>query len=248
MQPWFSIFWDTQTETTTSATGTTTQTPGAAPVTNLNSTSQRTIIECDVLLSQNLSLSKNVTQYAVEEGKPVTDSIRKQPKRLEIQVFHSSAPVISVFSSEFIESVVDNGVDGLFGASNRLQEFYNLMKQLWERDDVVTVATRFETFENMAVSDIQQGRTPEDGDALIFSVTFQEVNKAVSSTTEVPKGMGVNKDGKSSAKDGATKARAGVTKNAGANTGATAAAADTGSQPTLLKVALDKMKSIGINF
>ncbi|UJH95989.1 hypothetical protein [Pantoea phage Nafs113] len=184
-------------------------------------------LEIDALLSEVPSFKKNVTQYEVEEGKPVTDSVRKMPITLSLECFVSNSPIRSLLDT------AASFADGLLGGAQRNQEIYNLLLQLYEYDDEITVYTRYKTFEHMVITDITPARKPEDGDALIFTMELQEIRKAISSTTEVPKGMGVKPDtGKSSATDKATAQRAGVTKNAGQNTGVAGAAGS--DSPTLL--------------
>lgn len=188
-------------------------------------------LEIDALLSEVPTFSKNVTQYEVEEGKPVSDSVRKQPITLSLECYVSNSPILSLLDT------ASSLADGLLGGGQRNQEIFNLLMQLYEYDDEITVYTRYKTYERMVITSITPGRKPEDGDALIFTMELQEVRKAVSSTTEVPKGMGIKpNDGKSAATDKATANRAGVTKNAGQNTGAAAAAAGAteGNTPTLL--------------
>ncbi|MBK0092807.1 phage baseplate protein [Erwinia sp. S59] len=226
-QQWFYISWwdDVIKSVNIGSTGSTPGQGQAITEDVIAESIQRTI-ECDVLLSQSNTWSKNVTQYAIETGKPVSDSVRKQPKTLTVEVFHSAAPVIGALELLQAEgrALQENGlVDSLMRSSSRLQELYAQMMQLYERDDYVTVATRFEVFENMVVSSVELNRTPEDGDSLAFTIQFQEVTKATSSTTEVPKGMGIKPNGpnagKPSSTDAATQRRAGVAKNGGANTG-----------------------------
>lgn len=195
-------------------------------------------LEVDAVLNEAPTWSKDVTQYEVEDGKPVSDGVRKRPITLTLECMVSNSP---------IRSLIDTAValaDGLLGGGQRNQEIYNLLWDLYQYDDEITVYTRYKTYTNMVITSISPARRPEDGDALIFTMELQEVRKASSATTEVPAGMGVKPDtGKSSATDKATAQRAGVTKNAGANTGAVAAADDE-KAPTLLRSALEAARKM----
>jgi hypothetical protein len=199
-------------------------------------------LEIDALLSEVPTFSKNVTQYEVEQGKPVSDGVRKQPITLSLECYVSNSPIRSLLDTASALA------DGLLGGGQRNQEIFNQLMQLYAYDDEITVYTRYKTYENMVITNIVPGRKPEDGDALIWTMELQEIRKAISSTTEVPRGMGVKPSGadagKSSATDKETASRAGVTKNAGQNTGAAGSAADAASDktPTLLRQALDAAK------
>lgn len=198
-------------------------------------------LEIDALLSEVPTYSKNVTQFAVEDGKPVSDGIKKQPITLSLECFVSNSP---------IRSLIDTAAsiaDGLLGGGQRNQEIYNQLLALYEYDDVVTVYTRYKTFENMAISQISPARKPEDGDALIFTMELQEVRKAVSATAEVPAGMGIKPTGKPAAASDTAK-RAGVTKNAGQNTGISSPLDNVQTQqtPTALFQVIEKIKGFQI--
>lgn len=219
-QKWFGISWYQEANQNASGAKNTTPTtskPVAGQTASASQYGTLHSVECDCLLSFTFGRSKNITRFEVEEGKPLTDNIRKQPLTITAEIYRSSTPVLSFL--ELVGDVAEKGIaDGLFGASHRLQEFYSALKDLYEWDDVVSLYTRFETFENMCVSEINLNQNPDDGDCLLFSVSFQEVRKATASTAAVPAGIGVKKDGKPAA-SGDTAKRAGVTKNAGANTG-----------------------------
>lgn len=168
--------------------------------------------EVDALLSETHTMIREVTDNEVENGSPVSDHVIQRPITLEVQCFVSDAPIKGLIDN------VQSGVRNFLGGSRYTSDCFSALIDLFERKEALTVYTEYRVYRNMMVESITIPRTPEDGEALIFTIGFKQVRMVETATTKLPKGVGVNKQGKSNA-SGDAKNRATPSKDIGKNTG-----------------------------
>ncbi|EPZ2455322.1 phage baseplate protein [Citrobacter youngae] len=153
--------------------------------------------------------SNNITAYPVEGGVDVTDNIKAQQRELTLTGFISNTPIHGLLDE------VANFADKFLNGRKRTADAYNQLKALSELKIPVTVTTRYEVYENMALADVAIVRKSDEGDALVVDMQFQQIEIVKAQTGKVPPGIGAP----GSQSDNATKTRAGSKVDAGKSIG-----------------------------
>lgn len=148
----------------------------------------------DVTLSETHKFSSEVTDYPVENGGSFSDNIRPKPMQLTIEGVITNTPLQSnaatqaqipggVLSQPAPEAAELVGIIGSFITENvgpiikhlRSDQAYQYLRNIWLARNGVTVRTSLGVFENMALVDLDIPRTPETGDAIRFTASFQQI-------------------------------------------------------------------------
>ncbi len=195
--------------------------------------SQMASFEVDALLSETHTMSREVTDNEVENGSPVSDHVILRPITLEVQCFVSDAPIKGIIEN------VQNGARNFLGGSKYTSDCFSALIDLYERKEPLAVYTQYRVYNNMMVQSITIPRTPEDGEALIFTINFKQIRMVETATTKLPPGVGVNKKGTSNA-SGDAKNRATPNKDVGKNTGKQV---DPNEGASILKTSADSVGS-----
>lgn len=111
----------------------------------------------DLQLSESHSFDSVVTNHPVENGSPISDHIEKKLRS------GSSSFLISNYSLTQGEL-----------ETNRVQDIYDLFKQLWSAKELVTLVTDLEVYENVAITKVSIARQAGVGEAGTFAVSFTE--------------------------------------------------------------------------
>lgn len=165
-------------------------------------------LEFDCLDAETHDWKRDVTTNPVENASPIADHIIDQPDGLTITGMISNAPVMS-YVAQFEEMV--SGIH-----DDRISRGFDLLDNLRKSRELVTIYTRYRTYPDMLIQSISIPRTPDNGDAIMFTLQAIKVRIVTSQTTSLPKGLGVKKTtGKSNSKDANTRKRAGENKDNG---------------------------------
>jgi hypothetical protein len=116
-------------------------------------------IVLDLLLSEGHNFSSEITQFNIEDGSEITDHIRKM-----------------LFQGTLTAKVTNFSLFQFGITSNRAQEAYDKLKEIWERGELVDIVTVYDVFENVGISNISTARDFSTGEAIEFNISFQEVN------------------------------------------------------------------------
>jgi len=111
----------------------------------------------DLQLSESHSLDNEVASHPVEEGSPISDHIENKLRS------GSTSFLISNYSLKIGELV-----------TNRVQDVYDLFKQLWKAKELVTLVTDLEVYEDSAITKVGISRGEGTGEAGTFEVSFTE--------------------------------------------------------------------------
>jgi len=111
----------------------------------------------DLQVSESHSFDSIVTNHPVENGSPISDHIEKQLRSGSSSFFISN---YSLTQGEL--------------STNRVQDIYDLFKQLWSAKELVTLVTDLEVYENVAITKVSIARQPGVGEAGTFAVSFTE--------------------------------------------------------------------------
>lgn len=166
----------------------------------------------DTVDDETHTWDNDVSQYPVEGREDISDNIRSKPDELKVRCFVSNTPVHGL-----LEEIV-HFADRFLNGRKRTQEAFNQLLALRQLRIPVTVATRYRVYEDVGITNVQIVRSPENGESLVFDVTFRAINIVKQQTGNVPPGLGA--PGKKS--DNSTKKRAEAKVDAGKSTGTNA--------------------------
>lgn len=163
----------------------------------------------DTVDEETHTWDNEISNYPVEGQEDISDNIKQKPDGLTVRCFVSNTPVHGLIDE------VQNFADRFLNGRKRTADAFNQLLALRQLRIPVTVSTRYRVYENMGIRSVEIRRAPEDGESLVFDVTFGEINIVIAQTGTVPPGLG-----RPGAQAGnATKTRAGTKLDAGKSTG-----------------------------
>lgn len=126
-------------------------------------------LSLDALLEEGTDLSASVTQYAVEDGTPISDHIGIQSETLKISGVVSGASVV------------------LFGEAgkSKLTAAKNVLREIHEKREPITITTGLEEYKDYAMTacSIRRGT---DGEKLDVELQFTKIRKAKTREADIP--------------------------------------------------------------
>ncbi len=132
------------------------------------------LIDCTV--TQRHTAASDITDHPVEDGAPVTDHSRPQPRRLSLQGIIAGS------------ALVTSGLSGTVDEPARLspgQAFEELVR-LKDTATELTVVTALVTYRNMLIESIVTTRDVNSGDSLRFDAELKQVRKAKTVERNIP--------------------------------------------------------------
>lgn len=177
-------------------------------------------LEFDSIDTEVHDWQRDVTKNPVENGSPVADHIIERPRSITITGMISNAPVegSSIFSS----------LAGGLNSDEPVAAAFTTLDQLYKSKSLLTIYTRYATYVDMVITNINIPRSPDVGDAIVFTIQATQIRIVSTQTTELPTGVGVKKEstgsgasgkaGASNSLDSATQKRAAATQNNGKST------------------------------
>ncbi len=111
----------------------------------------------DLQLSESHSFDSEITSHPVENGSPISDHIENSLRS------GSSSFLVSNYSLKIGELT-----------TNRVQDVYDLFKQLWKAKELVTLVTDLDVYEDVAITKVGISRNQGVGEAGTFEVSFTE--------------------------------------------------------------------------
>lgn len=129
-------------------------------------------LQLDALISEQTSLSNGVTQYAVEEGAPVSDHISSEAEKLTI------------------EGVVTGASVSLFGVHGRSKmiEAKEALRVINEQRQPITIVTGLDVYPEFAMESCDISRSADDGEKLHISISLTKIRKAKTREADIPPG------------------------------------------------------------
>lgn len=145
-------------------------------------------VTLDASLRETHTRSAVITDHPVEEGPNISDHIRAEPPKLQMDGIVSNTPinrtqrrrVVEAFGVEFETSALD---DQRQGAAGYAEAAYAKLEELHATGAVFTVVTQIRTYDNMAFESLVVPRDAKTGDAVNFSATLKQVIVVKNKTT-----------------------------------------------------------------
>jgi hypothetical protein len=146
-------------------------------------------LEIDALLSEMTNLAAKATEYAVEEGSPISDHVVPSPERLKVSGWITPSNVQLMQAD---------------GRPKMIEAKATLRKMIADRAEV-TIVTGMDTYSGMILETCDIGRTNE-GEHFTVDMEFVKIRKAVLRKADIPpdktKGTATGKAGSTNTKAG----------------------------------------------
>ncbi|EOX4865102.1 TPA: phage baseplate protein [Haemophilus influenzae] len=128
------------------------------------------VLELDALLTENTSLSSQITEYPIEDGTVISDHITRESERLSL-------------------SGVITGTGTLFNVGlgkYKLIAAKETLRELHAKRELVTIVTGLDVYEDFAIESLEIERNSDDGERLNISAEFRKIQKVTLRKEEVP--------------------------------------------------------------
>ena len=144
-------------------------------------------LELDCVMAETINMSNGVTSAPIETGESVTDHMFNEPLQLTIDaIISDDDPTRFIQSPEFLiglgTGLLPNSFLQRVGRASILStptpvrlEAYEALRDLWLNKGVIDVVTGFETFSNMAITNIDIPRENDDGRSIKFTVNMIQI-------------------------------------------------------------------------
>lgn len=176
----------------------------------------------DASLKEDINVSSNITEHAVETGQSISDHISQKPLKLKIDGYISNAPNVIFgilnlpLQKNSISSLVNNfkNLSPFSDGETPSQTAYNALMQLWKDRALITIVTQLQVFNNMVIENATFTKDETSVHRLVFSIEFKQVtfvssekslvsrtvNKALSAINSKVSDLGITEKRKSIAK------------------------------------------------
>ena len=126
--------------------------------------------QVDFLEAEQHAWDVAITRHPVEKGANIVDHIQPQPRRAIITGAVTDIPMNLVQFASAINPFSESKTETLM----------NLLKELYASKKLVTLATKHQTYQNMACTGISFERNTQSGSRLSYQVTFEEIQLVAS--------------------------------------------------------------------
>lgn len=179
---------------------------------NLNGTDQ-VLLLVDAVMNETPTYSGQLTENPVEEGPDVHDHFRTKPITVQIDGVISETPLtfatalnleglgkgLSTAVGGFAGSKIAGGLGTQLGSlaggylGSRLlqssddpaQAAFKILEEIFMKKVIMTLTTKRRRYDNMIMTSLTLPRTPDNGKALKFSATFQEIRIVKGETVDI---------------------------------------------------------------
>lgn len=139
-----------------------------------------TFIELDATLSEIYRGDATVTDHPVEEGADITDHIRRQPERVDIEAQVSNYPILALASLR-AEPIQPGG-----DPRRRAEEAFEFLRGIKDAGLLVDLSTTLADYQNFAMVSLGVTRDKDTRNIVALSMSFREVQIALTETVDAP--------------------------------------------------------------
>lgn len=173
-------------------------------------------VPLDALLNEKTSLNSRATEYAVEDGPPVTDHVVQESELLTLDGWVTAAEV------SLLGGLVAGAARGIRGGGplgglsagagrSKLISAKDALRKIHADRLPITVTTGLDVYVDFVMERCEIGRTNEGGDRFEISADFKRIRKVTLRQADIPP---EKTSGSASGKAGQTKTNAGKTNGA----------------------------------
>lgn len=146
------------------------------------------LLAFDAVTSENHESTSTLTEHAVEEGSPLSDHKRINPRRLSIQAEVTNTPLgpppptgpaLGQISGAVQKlEALDANVLVFDEPFDRIAAVFEEVHRLHEDSTPVTVSTRLKTYTDVQIVGVSNPRETADGEAVRFAIELQAIRIA----------------------------------------------------------------------
>ena len=175
------------------------------------------VMTLDISIKETHNRSATVTENEIEDGTVVSDHVRTNPEKLEIQGEISEFPIglggVSGVTAVGLQRKI-LGSEGLVkGVRKKPEDAWTYLKEVFDAGEPIEIITGLQSYEDMIIEELSVPRSVRDGKSLVFTVKLKRIRFAVTETTAAFKldaaanAGGKNGKGKQSSKEAAGKSK-----------------------------------------
>lgn len=147
-------------------------------------------VSLDLIISESHALTSTVSSHPVEDGAAVSDHIKNELRMGSLTGLVSNhslnrAPEYEIAEAGASTKRPNYGTSLKPWEENPAQAAWDQMKEQWKKRRLVTIVTALEVYKDVAITNVQTTRTSESGEALEFSISFQQVKKVKLQEVEI---------------------------------------------------------------
>lgn len=143
----------------------------------LDQDSQDLLLQLDVTKSYTIDGDSDITEHPVEQGANVSDHVRPKPRLVHVEGMVTNTPLPTPETAAGTEYPVDE--PGPAAAA------YAMLENRRKGGYLHTLVLPLDTIQFLALKRVSEPRDAKTGDALRFSLTFQEIVQVVNQTVFV---------------------------------------------------------------
>lgn len=136
-------------------------------------------LEIDILDNRSVTEKRQITSNPVESGARTTDHIIDEPTQIS---FSARISKFSLNNSKLsqLTSLAKGKIP------NRLKDAYDELYRIKDEKEPITIITKYRSYENMMISDLNFSDDSGDGEILKFSISFQQIKIVESQLVSIP--------------------------------------------------------------
>ena len=146
----------------------------------------------DVCIKEVIKLSSVVTEHPLESKESVADHIYKNSIKLRIEGFITDTPmrIFGIIETPLGENSVPKLINNIKSVLHLNEDAspsllaYTLLRRIWSNRLLVTVTTKLEVFQNMAIVSLESNRDTNTGGRFEFIAEFVQLQFASVRTTD----------------------------------------------------------------
>lgn len=168
----------------------------------------------DVLLNEKTSLNSRATEYAVEDGPPVTDHVVQESELLALDGWVTAAEVslLGGVATRAVRALGGGaGFGGLLaggGGRSKLISAKEALRKIHADRIPITIVTGLDVYVDFVMETCDIDRSSEGGERFDISATFRRIRKVTLRQADIPP---EKTSGSATGKAGGTKTNAGKT-------------------------------------
>lgn len=151
-------------------------------------------IEFDAVIEEAHDWQNTVTASPVEDGGNITDNLLRNPRKITLTGVVTNAPIFDSTSTGTFSN--DSGAIDGSSQETRVNQVFGLLRNFMDKGLLTIVYTRYMVYFDMAILSINIPRKTGLGEALQFTIEFQEVRIVSTQNVTVPAGISAKTDKK----------------------------------------------------
>jgi len=145
------------------------------------------VMTLDISIKETHTRSATVTENEVEDGTVVSDHVRINPERLEIQGQIAEFPVglggVAGITAVGLQRKLLPSSGLVKGVRKKPEDAWSYLKEVFNLGEPIEIVTGLQAYDDMIIEELTVPRSSSDGKSLIFNVKLKRVRFAITELT-----------------------------------------------------------------